>query len=399
MPPPLILLLCILLGLLAGIVTGLTPGIHINLVSATLLSLAPVLLSYASPLALAAFIVAMSVTHTFLDSIPSIFLGAPDSATALGVLPGHRYLLRGEGLLAVKLTLVGSLCAVLVSVALFPLFLLVIRVAYPLLQAVMGYLLLGVALFMILRDRKPLWSFVVFALAGALGLCTLNIAALENPLFPMLSGLFGVATLLYSLKDTSCLPPQREVPTDVRTGIGAQALIAGQCSGFLTAMLPGLGAATAAVLALQCTRRLGDAGYMLLQGSIGTVNFVLSMATLLVLGKARNGSIVAVQELLDVALGHVLLLLAATLLAAGCAAALTLLCGRLFARVVPRIPYRALITGIILFIVVLTPVLAGWLGLLVLVTSTAVGLVPAIVKTARVHAMACLLVPVITYFL
>ncbi len=96
------ILLAILLGILAGIITGLTPGIHINLISVMLLSVSPVLLKYTNPIALAVFIIAMSVTHTFLDAIPSIFLGAPESATALGVLPGHRYLLKGYGLMAVS---------------------------------------------------------------------------------------------------------------------------------------------------------------------------------------------------------------------------------------------------------------------------------------------------------
>ncbi|RME32196.1 hypothetical protein D6789_00340 [Candidatus Woesearchaeota archaeon] len=392
------MLLAILAGVLAGTFTGLTPGIHINLVSAAVLSLSPALLRYATPLALAAFIVAMSVTHTFLDSIPSIFLGAPDGATALGVLPGHRLLLKGQGLLAVELTLVGSLGATIASVLFFPLFVKIIQWAYPFMKAMMGWLLLAVAAFMVFRDRKPIWAFVVFSLAGFLGLATLA-APLRNPLFPMLSGLFGVATLLYSLTTTTSLPRQEAHDIELPVRLGAKALASGQASGFLTAMLPGLGAATAAVLSLQFTRGLGDDGYLVLQGSIGTVNFILSLATLVVLGKARNGSLVAVQKLVNVGVHHALLLLAAALLAAGCAALLAVLCGRVFARVVPRIPYRALIVSIIAFIVVLTPVLSDWPGLVVLVTATAVGLIPAIVKTARVHAMACLLVPVMTYFL
>ncbi|MGM0409019.1 MAG: tripartite tricarboxylate transporter permease [Bacteroidota bacterium] len=96
------LILAILLGLMFGTITGLTPGIHLNLISVMLLSASPILLQYTNPLALAVFIITMSVTHTFLDSIPSILLGAPESDTALGVLPGHRYLLKGQGLMAVN---------------------------------------------------------------------------------------------------------------------------------------------------------------------------------------------------------------------------------------------------------------------------------------------------------
>jgi len=404
MPSPVLfqILLALLLGVLAGIITGLTPGIHINLVAVLLLAASPVLLLSFPVLALACFIISMSVVHTFLDSIPSIFLGAPDAATALGVLPGHRYLLKGWGLMAVKLTIIGSLGAALLSVLLFPLFVLIVRYAYPFFQAVMGWLLLAVALFMVLRDKKRLWAALIFLLAGSLGLIVLNLPGLENPLFPLLSGLFGVSTLLISLNDETIIPPQETTDPriKVKKGIAIKALASGQFSGFLTAMLPGLGAATAAVLSLQITRDLGDHGYMLLQGSINTVNFILSLATLLVLGKARNGSIIAVQQLVDsVGVVHILLFLAVTLVAAGLGAMLALWFGRVFSKLISKVNYKALVWGIVAFLVGLTPLLSGWTGLLILVTATALGVIPATVKTARVHGMGCILVPVMLYFL
>ena len=395
------LLLAALLGTLAGVVTGLTPGIHINLVSVLIVTAAPLLGQYFSLVSLCAFIISMSVTHSFLDTIPSVFLGAPDAATALGVLPGHRYLLRGWGLMAVKLSLVGSLVGAVLSVLLFPLFTLLVTLTYPFFKAVIGWLLLAIVLFMILRDRLKAWSAFVFLLAGALGVLVLNLPGLQNPLFPLLSGLFGVATLFVSLQETTSLPPQQESPElNVRPGVTVQALSAGQIAGFLTAMLPGLGPASAAVLSLQVFRNLGDHGYMILQGSLSTVNFVLSLAALLVLDKARNGSVIAIQQLLaSVTLAHIMLFLAITLTATGAATLLTLWFGKVFCRLVSVVNYRALVTGIILFIVILTPILRSWTGVLILIISTAVGLIPAIVKVARVHAMGCLLLPVILYFL
>jgi len=115
------LLLAILCGILAGIFTGLIPGIHINLISLILLSLSPILLQYTNPITLCCFIIAMSVTHTFLDAVPSVFLGAPDADQALNVLPGHKLLLEGKGFEAVKLTVIGSLLSLILATALIPL--------------------------------------------------------------------------------------------------------------------------------------------------------------------------------------------------------------------------------------------------------------------------------------
>ena len=102
------ILIAVCIGILIGIFTGLTPGIHINLISLLVVSSSVILLNYFSIVSLACFIISMSVTHSFLDSIPGIFLGAPDADMVLGVLPGHRYLLKGNGMMALKLTLVGS---------------------------------------------------------------------------------------------------------------------------------------------------------------------------------------------------------------------------------------------------------------------------------------------------
>ncbi len=68
-----------------------------------------------------ALIIGCLITHTFLDIIPSVFLGAPDEDTALSVLPGHRLMLMGRGYEAIKCSALGSFGSVLVALlALFP---------------------------------------------------------------------------------------------------------------------------------------------------------------------------------------------------------------------------------------------------------------------------------------
>jgi len=80
------LIIALLIGILAGTMTGLFPGIHINLVAAGLLASVGYF-SGIPVLALVVFVVAMAVTHTFIDFIPSIYLGAPEEDSFLAVLP------------------------------------------------------------------------------------------------------------------------------------------------------------------------------------------------------------------------------------------------------------------------------------------------------------------------
>jgi len=389
----------IFIGILVGIVTGLTPGIHINLISILLLSIAPFLLKYTNVVSLAVFIISMSVTHTFLDSIPSIFLGAPDSSTALGVLPGHRYLLKGLGLMAVKLTIIGSFGALLLSIALFPFLIPFVGFIYPIIKDYIGYMLITVVVFMILRDRKKGWAIVVFLLSGIFGLIVLNIPNFKDPLFPMLSGLFGISTLLISLSDNNKIPKQRiEDNIKLSKWMTCKALMSGTFSGFITAVMPGLGASTAAVISMQITRKLGDHGFMILMGSINTVNFVLSMVTLHVLGKARNGSVIVISKLIDVDIKLIVLFLCTALIAGCYSVFLALKIGRIFSKFISKVDYAKLVWGIILFVTLLVVIMTGWIGFLVLVVSTAIGIIPAKVKVTRTHSMACLLLPVICYF-
>ncbi len=120
-----------LLGTAAGVATGLLPGLHVNTVAALVLALQASLLAFAASLfswaaptvtdlatMVAALIIGNVIAHTFLDYVPSIFLGAPEAETALSVLPGHRMLLQGRGLAAVRISALGSGAAALLSVLL-----------------------------------------------------------------------------------------------------------------------------------------------------------------------------------------------------------------------------------------------------------------------------------------
>ncbi|MCX8147297.1 MAG: tripartite tricarboxylate transporter permease [Candidatus Woesearchaeota archaeon] len=388
-------------GVLAGVFTGLTPGIHTNLVAVATLSFSPFLLRYFSPLSVCAFIISLSVTNTFVDSIPSVFLGAPDSEKALGVLPGHRYLLKGLGYFAVKLCVIGGFFSLLLSLAFFPITVLIIKYTYAFLQDYIGYFLIAVVIYMLYLSEKRLWSIFVFLLSGILGVVAFNLPSLKDPLFPMLSGLFGISTLLISLRDTNSIPEQKvSEGIKIRKSIVAKALFSGQFSGFLAAMLPGLGSSQAAVISMQITKKLGDYGFLILLSAINTANFVLSISTLYTIEKARNGSIVAVSQILgNLPPSHAAIFLIVALLSGCLSSYITLKIAKVFALLMKRVNYRKLVVAVIALITALVIMLTGALGFFVLVVSTCVGIIPAETKVRRTNAMGCLMLPVILYFI
>jgi len=266
------IILALVFGMGAGIVTGLIPGIHVNLISLLVLSLSGVLLGWVSPIALGVFIISLALTHTFLDSLPSIYLGAPDAGQELNVLPGHRLLHKGEGHNAVVYTVIGSLGCLILAMLLFPLFIIGMEWIYPLVKGVIGYILAVIMIFMIGKDKgKRLKSLVLFMVAGCLGLIVFNIHGLKQPLFPLLSGLFGFSILLVSLMQKSKIPKQDlSKPLTISKKNIMKSVSAATGVGFIAAFLPGFGSSQAAIVATNIVGDVGDEGFLSLVGGINT---------------------------------------------------------------------------------------------------------------------------------
>ena len=172
-------------GIALGTFTGLIPGIHVNLVSVLLAALPfnPFLISIA--------IVAMAVTHSILDTLPSIFLGAPDPAVVMCVLPGHKLLHQGRGSRAVLLTVLGSISGLLLALLILPLLSFFIPFGTKFIKPFLFWILLAILLFLILKEnsfKKKIWAVIVFFLSGFLGMIVFS-TNIKNALFPLLSGI------------------------------------------------------------------------------------------------------------------------------------------------------------------------------------------------------------------
>src|SRR2546425_9234168 len=170
MEPPILLVavaVFTLLGVAAGVVTGLAPGLHVNNVALLLLASRGAfegLVLAVFPSAgleeliaiLSSFVMGTVIGHSFLDFVPSVYLGAPEEKTALSVLPGHRLLLAGEGHVAVRLAARGAIAGVVASVLL----LLPLRLflgspidAYERARGIIAFVLLGIAAVLILSEK------------------------------------------------------------------------------------------------------------------------------------------------------------------------------------------------------------------------------------------------------
>ena len=177
-----------------------------------------------------------------------------------------------------------------------------------------------------------------------------------------------------------------------------KAIFSGCFSGFLTAVTPALGAGMAAAISSIFTKNLGDKGFMILIGSISTFNFVLSLVTYYTIDKARNGSIIVVQKLLNILTKrNLIVILVIVLIVGSIALFLTYIFARIFMKFISKVNYKKLTFIIIILIIFMTLLLSKLIGLIILITSTAIGLIPAIKKATRTMAMGCLMLPVLLF--
>jgi len=91
--------------------------------------------------------------------------------------------------------------------------------------------------------------------------------------------------------------------------------------------------------------------------------------------------------------------LGAALIAGGIAAFLAMFFARVFSNLISQVDYQKLVIFIIGFITLLTVYFSGVIGFIILSTSTAIGLLAPLCNVKRSHAMGCLLLPVILFFL
>ena len=90
-----------------------------------------------------------------------------------------------------------------------------------------------------------------------------------------------------------------------------------------------------------------------------------------------------------------ILFFAIALLAGGIATFLTLYVSKIFSSIMNKLNYSLLSIFIIAFVAAMVLYFSGFVGLLILVIATSIGLIPNIVDVSRSNSMACLLVPII----
>jgi putative membrane protein len=441
----LIILFCAL-GVVTGIATGLLPGLHVNNIALILLSLSGVIVTSFSflfeygvseefiLLLICVYIIATSISHTFHDTIPTTFLGAPEEDTALAVLPAHSLLLEGKGYEAVALSAMGSYGAIIFClVILYPIRFIIGNPIffYSTLREIMLWVLIAISILMICTEKGKITDFgtkgitpsvlgilfaaFVFFFSGIFGLVILDFPldspiGLSSPvLFPALAGLFGTPTLLTSLMTKPMIPKQIiEKPTfDKKTKKSSfLSVVTGSLAGVLVSIIPGITSATGTILAMNARGESDKRQTIITLSAVNTACAFFVVVVMFVILRSRSGAtlaameLIAVEEWTNIMMPTNLIYLMITLLLGGTLSYfLTILVGKGFAKHFTKVPYTLLVKFTITMIAILVFLFTGLMGLLILTVATFIGLLPVHWGVRRSHCMGILLLPIILYFI
>ncbi len=395
------ILLFILFGCLLGVLTGLIPGLHINTVSVLLIAGIPFISNF-NLLSVASGIISMAVVHSFLDFIPSILLGAPNEDTVMSVLPGHRMLLDGEAIEAIKLTGIGSLFSLLLTSGIFLIMVKIIPLIYSGIENLLPFILIFFVLVGLFFEKKPFSAFLIFLLAGMFGFLLFNSFLGINGIFPALSGMFGISTLLLSLKNEVFIPVQEDTGISLSFKKMFKNSMLGGFAGMLVGLFPGIGSAQAAYMVQQVSKRSSSKEFLVAVSGVNTSNIIIPLVVMYTIQKMRSGIVIAVNDILGFfGFQELIILLGVILTAGGIATFLHFKIGIKMARMLSDIDmenYRKYTILIICFIILIIFLLTGFQGLGIVVLGTLIGLIPPLIGVRRAECMGFFIFPVVLYY-
>ncbi len=411
-----------LLGALAASVLACVPALHIYNVVGFLILLGAGASSFIGPEDLSGLMLGLITGYAMLNTIPSIFLSAPDDSTLFVVLPGQKYLLQQRGWEATVLTGLGGLGGIAVLVLLTPVASTLFSTVRGVLQPHLHWILLAVIAFMLMSewpkgtDRAATgwgklaeaWTsltagLVTFFLSGLLGFVLMYRSlvpvdvAYQN-LLPAFVGLFAIPWVLQNIVSQVQIP-QQHIATSVDGSplLFARGIFAGTIGGLFAAFFPIVTGGIGGFIAGHATAQRDDRLFLISQGASKTIYYIGAFLFFFVPGLhlTRGGMAWMLSGIYSAYTPDTFYRAVGAVLVAGVVSFfMLLLLTRLVIKLVERVDYRWISIGTLGLLIAIILLMTGPGGLLIVAVSTGIGLIPVLWGSRRMNCMGVLLLPI-----
>ncbi len=423
MPDFMAYVLFTLLGTLIGSILSLIPSLHVYNVLGILVMFSETIAVHVSLDRIAFMLIGMVVAYGFLNTLSTVYIGAPDDSTIFVVFPSQKYLLVRRGHEATLLVGIGGLAGIAFLVAFSPLAVTIFPPLRQLLSDHLLWILVAITIYMFMTEfpretdrpktrkgrlweawRSLIMGWMVFGLSGLLGFITFNkpITPFQNAfqnLLPVFIGLFAIPWMLLNIISRVKVPEQYIAesvdvdPVEIFRGASAGCL-----GGIFAAFFPMVTGGIGAFLAGHATAQKGDRPFLISQGANRVVYYVGSFLLLFVptLHLTRGGAAWILTTMYQPKTWQEYYTAVAMIaLSGGISFILLVYASKLYARLVSKVSYRKLsalgLTAVIAIVLIFT----GPAGLLVAMTAAGIGLMANLFHTRRMNLLGCLLLPMI----
>jgi len=248
---------------------------------------------------------------------------------------------------------------------------------------------------------------VVFILSGIFGMIIFDMSVSSpvhlpsSALFPAFTGLFGVSILLFSLANTPKIPEQRISEPIINRKETLKSIITGSLAGSVLGFLPGVTSGHATVLSMLGRKTKEKEQVVLTLSAVNTSYAFFCLAALFIIMKPRNGTMIAVDKMINIEEWSNLMplsliyLMIAVLIAGMISYFMTIYLGKCFAKTFAKINYKKLVVSVVVFVTIMVFLFTGFIGILILLVAVCIGLIAPCFGVRRSHAMGMLLLPVI----
>lgn len=412
------------LGTLASSVVSLMPALHIYNVAGIIIILTMgagtstlIPMDYV-PI----FMMAMIVGWAILNTIPAIFLGAPDESAIFVVLPGQKYMMQGRGYEAAALTGLGALAGIVAMCTASPLFFKTLPKLRQLTRPHNFWIMGLIIAYMLLSEwpkgsgrQKTGWGrfidgwknlaagLLTFLLSGILGIIILNKPlvpiqyAFQN-IMPVFVGLFAIPWVIGNIFSKTEIPPQYICTSaDLDPRIWSRGGFGGFLGGMIAAFLPVVTGGIGGFIAGHVTAQRDDRLFIISQGASKSVYYIggFLMAFIPSLHRTRGGMAWMLRPFYTPhTYDDYWRIMGVIMLSGGISFFLLLAYSRLMIKVINTVNYRALSAVMFFLLLAVTYALAGPMGLALTTVATAIGLIPVYFHSRRMNCMGVLLLPI-----
>ncbi len=419
---PLSVIMWSFLGLGVGIALSWIPGFHIYNIIALITVIAPIYTIMPIE-AFPYFALGALVAFVYLSAIQTVYLSVADESFIFMLFPTQRYLALGRGHEALWLVTLGTIGGTIILVT-FGLVVApyIISPLYTMLAPYTVWFLLLIVVFMFMsewqkmgdREKNPwkrllvAWSqniggIIVFFASGLLGFIIMNTGVVPAEfayvrLTPMFIGFFGMPWVLQNIFSRVYLPRQKtEDVVEASPYHIVNGTISGAFGGTIAAFFPVITGGMGALVAGHMVSTRGDDTFIVSQGSNRILYYVGAFFLLFIpTTTLRRGAGAQLVSSIYVPKTWAEFYYAAgvILLAAGFSLLGVIYLSKLVSRIVTGQNYIKVSMVVAGLLVLMSYVLAGWQGVIVLFVATMIGLAAVVFNTRRSYCLGGIIFPI-----